>query len=287
MLKKITKLLRVPLFANAVPAAPKPDVSDPSGGCTENTPECQYLPGGWKPRETDRKGWDTAEIVRHYRRDWAPYAARLQTHGPVNFAPGDPNGASIVHQNTALVFGYALALAASGKTKISMLDWGGAVGHYYLLAKALVPGVEIDYHCKDMPTVVEYGQDLLPDANFYSDHSCLDRRYDFVLVSGSLQFTEDWQGLFADLAKATSGHILVTRSPVVEQSKSFVFAHRTDLYGYPAEFLAWCFNRMEFLTRAQELGLEPIREFLVGTGHSITDAPEQPVYYGFLFKKRN
>lgn len=288
MLKKIMRLFNISLFNKGFSPVYQPEnkILDPSSQPQENIPECEYLPEGWKGRENDRKGWDADEMVEHYRRNWQPFAARLLGSGPINFAPGDPNGSSLVYQNTALVFGYALALASFNKTKLSILDWGGAVGHYYLLAKALLPGVEIEYHCKDMPKVVEFGRGLLPDANFYSDNSCLDRGYDFVLVSGSLQYSEDWQGLFAALSKATSSYILVTRVPIVRNVQSFVFAHPTNLFGYRAEFLAWCWNREDILMYAQALDLELVREFLVDKGHQIKNAPEQPVYHGFLFKKR-
>lgn len=289
VLKKITKLFNFPLRAKGFSRISKPDNKLVAQSLVhqENTPECEYLPDGWKPRKTDRKGWDNDEMVEHYKKNWPPYMARLQGSGPIDFAPGDPNSSSLVHQNTTLVFGYAAALAASGKTKISVLDWGGAVGHYFLLTKALLPGVDIEYHCKDMLAVVAFARGLLPEVNFYSDDSCLNRRYDFVLVSGSLQFSEDWQKLFADLANATTNYILVTRIPIVENSPSFVFAHLTNLYGYEAEFLAWCWNRKDFLAYAQSLNLELVREFLVGSSQQIKGAPEQPVYYGFLFKQRN
>lgn len=289
MLNKIRKLFNVPPHIEDTSPVYEPadQVVPPSAAPQVIIPESEYLSNDWKPRETNRKGWDTNEMVEHYKKNWPPYVARLHGSEPIDFAPGDPNGSSLIHQNTTLVFGYAIALASSGKIKLSMLDWGGAVGHYFLLTKALLPGVEIEYHCKDMQKVVEFGRDLLPEANFYSDDSCLNRRYDFVLVSGSLQFSEDWQKLFADLTNATTDYILITRVPVVRNSPSFVFAHLTNLYGYEAEFPAWCWNRQEFLAYAQSLGLQPVREFLVGGGQPIKNAPEQPVYYGFLLKQKH
>ena len=49
------------------------------------------------------------------------------------------------------VFGYVLALAARTNRGLTVLDYGGNLGDYYWLAEALVPDVELDYHCKELP----------------------------------------------------------------------------------------------------------------------------------------
>jgi hypothetical protein len=61
-----------------------------------------------------------------------------------------------------MTYAYALSLSTRHKSSISMLDWGGAIGHYYLLSEKLVPDLEIDYHCKDVPVLAEYGRSLFP-----------------------------------------------------------------------------------------------------------------------------
>ena len=75
-----------------------------------------------------------------------------------------------------------------------MLDWGGGLGYYYFLARALLPdGVELDYHCKDMPLICEYGRQALPEITFWDDERCLEHDYDLVLASSSLQYSEAWE----------------------------------------------------------------------------------------------
>jgi putative methyltransferase (TIGR04325 family) len=166
-----------------------------------------------------------------------------------------------------------------------MLDWGGGIGHYYLLSQNLVPALEIDYHCKDVPVLAEHGRSLFPKAHFYTDETCLERKYDFVLVSGSFQYSQDWVSALKGLAQATGGYLFITRLPIAHQAPSFVIVQRPYQYGYNTEYLGWCLNRGEFLQCAQKLGLELIREFVVEPLPPIHRAPEQPEHWGFLFRK--
>jgi putative methyltransferase (TIGR04325 family) len=165
-----------------------------------------------------------------------------------------------------------------------MLDWGGGPGHYAVLARALVPGIELEYWSKDVPTLASLGRELLPDERFADDDSCLERRYDLVLASGSLQYAEDWQTMLARLAGATTGYLYVTRIPVALESESFVVLQRAYRYGYDTEYLGWVVNRAELLEVAREAGLELVREVLLPDYLAAEGAPEAPVdHRGFLF----
>src|SRR5205823_3014272 len=124
-------------------------------------------------------------------------------------------------QQTVLAFGYALALAARGKTRVSLLDWGGGPGHYAVLARALLPGAELDYHSRDLPQLVALGRELLPGDSFHADDSCLTRRYDLVAASSSIQYAQDWRTTLAGLAGATGGYLYVTRVPIALTAPSF------------------------------------------------------------------
>ena len=85
-----------------------------------------------------------------------------------------------------------------------ILDWGGGLGHYYLLAKTFLPeNFRLDYHCKDVPTIVHAGKELAPEINWYQDDSCLCRDYDLVMVSGSLQYCREWRHFLKQIRKAT------------------------------------------------------------------------------------
>src|SRR5262249_44788363 len=150
-------------------------------------------------------------------------------------------------QSLIVAFAYVLARAAHGRDRISLLDWGGGIGHYYAIARAVLPEIELDYHCRDLPLLAARGRALLPQARFHDDDSCLERRYDLVVASSSLQYGEDWRGTLAGLARATSDFLYVTRVPLAVQVPSFVVIQRAQRHGYGTEYLGWVLNRDELL----------------------------------------
>jgi len=188
-------------------------------------------------------------------------------------------------QNAVMAFGYSLALTAGGSRNLSMLDWGGGIGHFYLLARALLPQVDIEYHCKDVPLLSEYGATLFPEQHFCSDERCLDMVYDFVFAGASMHYTERWEVLLRRFGAATGRYLYVADLPTVLDAPSFVFVQRAYEYGYNTEYLSWCLNRTEFLRVAADSGLQLEREFVYGRQPRIQGAPEQNAYRGYLFRR--
>ncbi len=251
--------------------------------------EWEYIPEGWQAARTDPKikGWNVESVLEAYKAKWPSFVAGLNGSGPLGLSPEATSStqADLSFHNSIMSYGYALALATRHKRSIALLDWGGGIGHYYLISRTLIPDVAIDYSCKDLPLLAEYGQQLFPEARFFSDETCLDRQYDFVLASGSLQYSEDWVNALRGLAGATGGHLFVTRLPIVHHAPSYVFVQRPYQYDYDTEYLGWCLNRGVFLRQARDAGLVLVREFMLGDRHHTYRAPEQPEYRGFLFRR--
>lgn len=249
--------------------------------------EWEYMPNGWQEANIDPKikGWDVESVLEAYRSNWSNFLQTLEGNLPFGISPESSSDVRVnpSFHNLMMTYAYALALASRNKLSISMLDWGGGIGHYYLISQKLVVNLEIDYHCKDVPTLTKYGSELFPQAHFYIDETCLDRKYDFILASGSLQYSQDWATTLRRLSQATSGYLFVTRLPIVQNVPSYVMVQRPYQYGYDTEYLGWCLNRQEFLSIANSLGLTLIREFIVQESEFIHGAPEQPWYLGFLF----
>ena len=256
--------------------------------------EWEYVPEGWARRDADAavKGWDVEAIVEAYRRRWPSYLRALEGPAPLAIAhevtADEVATDDVAAHNTLVSYAYVLALAARGRERVSLLDWGGGIGHYYPLSRAVLPGVEIDYHCKDVPTLCEHGRELFPEARFCSDdESCLDRAYDLVLASGSLQYSEQWQETLRRLAGVADRFLYVTRLPVALAADSFVVVQRPYAYGYETEYLGWVVSRRELLEAAADAELEFVREFLLAAWFSARGAPEDPIgHRGFLFKPR-
>ncbi len=252
--------------------------------------EWAYMPDGWRSQlNPNVKGWNVESVLHAYEANWSSFVTSLEGSQPlgVTLTRPLPTHLDFLSHNTLVSYGYALAIASRRKTAISMLDWGGGIGHYYLISQALLPDLQIDYHCKDVPLLASKGQSLFPDTHYYADDTCLARQFDFVLASSSLQYSEGWTSVLAKLSHATGGYIFVTRLPIIHKADSFVAIQRPYRYGYGTEYLGWCFNRVEFLECAKTQGLELIREFIIGEQPAIRHAPEQCEYRGYLFRSQS
>lgn len=248
----------------------------------------EYIKDGWSyvNSHAEVRGWNVEEILGVQKKRWQKFKKSVEATGTLGLSNEFDVTQSIdlAQHNTLVSFGYVVALAARNKKKLSILDWGGGIGHYYVLAKSLVPNVEIEYHCKEVPALAQYGSELFPKQRFYSDDTCLDRTYDLVVASASLHYTEKWEGLLSSLARAAECYLFVTRLPTVLRTSSFVFLQRPYAFGYDTEYLGWCINRDHFLAEAKTMGLVLFREFLVAEQPYIFRAPEQCIYRGFLFR---
>jgi putative methyltransferase (TIGR04325 family) len=257
--------------------------------------EWEYVSEGWSSKDLRIKGWNVESIVETQKAKWPEFLRLVQGRGPANVAAplgvahegSLPSNNDYAAHNSMMAYAYAIALAARKKDRISLLDWGGGIGHYYIISKALLPEVTIDYHCKDLPLLCEGGRELLPEANFYeNEEECFARAYDFVLASSSLHYCEDWQRIAQRLALATRSYLYITRLPIIHRKASFVVVQRPYRYGYETEYLCWFLNREEFLTYISTLEMDLVREFLIQERPQVYEAPEQGEYRGFLFRPR-
>ncbi|MBV8395752.1 MAG: hypothetical protein JO064_05770 [Actinobacteria bacterium] len=250
-------------------------------------PEWEYVPEGWK---RPVGGWDGTAIVEAYRAKWPSFLAATAGSGPLGVNHEVPAGAPVPRddrdaQQNVLVFAYALLSAVRGRDTVSMLDWGGGPGHYAVLARALLPdGVELEYHSRDLAGLVALGREVLPGDGFDDTDACLERRYDLVVASSSLQYAPAWQEALVRLAGAAGQYLLVTRVPVALHAPSFVVLQRAYRYGYDTEYLGWVVSRDELVAVGEGTGLRLRREFVLPAWLSAVGAPEDPVEHrGFLF----
>jgi putative methyltransferase (TIGR04325 family) len=251
-------------------------------------PEWEWVPDGFAVRDPRIQGWNVESILQTQNAKWPRFVELIRGTGPLGVAHEAPSldNQDFGAHNTLMSYAYVLSLAARHRDDLTVLDWGSGVGHYYHISRALLPEVRLDYHCKDVPMLCQGGRELSPGATFHDRDDCLRRAYDLVLVSGSLQYSEDWKGIVARLATAARSYLYVTRLPVVRKAASFAVVQRPSPYGYRTEYLGWFLNREEFLGHLTELGMELRREFLIYERPHVSGAPEQCEYRGFLFLPR-
>lgn len=271
--------------ARVLPSALSDQAAEAPG--PDEQPEWEYVAEAW---EREAPGWEGGSVADAYFAKWPEWVDALSGPGPLGVhheaRVGEPIGRDdLAAHNMLLSFAYVLARAAHGRERLTVLDWGGGLGHYAKLARAVLPAVEFDWHCREVPSVAEVGSAVNPSVTFHTDDTCLDGVYDLVLVSASLQYEQEWARLLRRLASATRRFLLVTRLPVAAESDSFVVLQRAHAYGYATEYIGWVLSRREFLDEAAASGLELERELLLDAWLSAAGAPEDPIgHRGFLFR---
>jgi putative methyltransferase (TIGR04325 family) len=185
--------------------------------------------------------------------------------------------------NAHMTLAYVLARAAHGQVRLSVLDWGGGIGYYAMIAQSPLSEITIDYVIKELPGLAALVRELMPSVSFETDETrCFSKRYDLVIASSSLQYEEDWRGVLARLAAAARKFL--ARVPTAPTARSFVVVQRPQRYGYDTEYLSRVINRNELLSHAAVLNLTLEREFLAGGSARFRKAPDEPHGLGFLFR---
>lgn len=251
--------------------------------------EWEYLPDGWPHEVGNIEGWNDSSIAAAQEKHWPTLVDNLRGSGPlgVSHFPWRMTRENRADHNTMMSYGYVLARAARTKDTVSILDWGGGVGHYYLYSRALLPEIDLDYHCYDVPSLCRLGRKLSPDVRFHVDESELGRnQFDLVISSSSLHYFENWREMVRGLAGATREFLYIARLQTIHKAPSFVVTQRPYRAGYKTEYASWFLNRHELLNTAVESELELVREFVYAEEWYVRNAPEQGDCRGFLFRRR-
>jgi len=233
-----------------------------------------YAPEGWSTRlpagTTSQDYWNS--FIARERSACAALIARVQAREPMVTVDGDVKD---------FLFGYVLVLAVRGKQKVTVLDYGGNLGDYYWLGKALAPGVELEYHCKELPKVAEAGRQLSPAVTWHTDDACLAQPHDLVMFSSSLQCLPEWQDILRRAAQSARGYLFLSDVPTVRDVPSYVVTQRSG----GMTNLQYQLNRSEIVDTVERAGLRLVREFAMGAHPPVANAPEQPSCVGLLFQR--
>lgn len=250
--------------------------------------EWVYCPEGWALAKASAKGWNVAAVANTQRGKWQAFLQLTSGAGPLGISHENPTPQRVAFQahHTIAIFAFVLTLAARKKDRLSLLDWGSGIGHYYILSRRILPELDLAYYGKDIPVLCAAGRAVLPNVSFFErDEAVTARSYDLVIVSGSLQYSEDWKSTIRMLASCTDAYLYVSRLPVVHHAKSFVVMQRAYAHNYETEYIGWFINREEFLAYMTSLELELVREFIIQEHAFVSRAPEQATEQGFLYRK--
>ena len=113
----------------------------------------------------------------------------------------------------------ALSLVARGNRPISVVEFGGACGAAFLEADRFLPGLADSWTIIETPAMTNKGRSVFETdrLRFYSDLNDAEiDRADLVMMSGSLQFTDDPPALLGTLIERfVPGAIYISRTPLV------------------------------------------------------------------------
>lgn len=244
-----------------------------------------FAPRGWQTELKPESDAVREAFLAHERRQWLgvwePFIRQLAGNGPASHFADACGHQPIDEHNGWMTFAYVLALCARRKSSLRILDYGSNLGYFCWAAQALLPGVALDYHCRDLPDIVREGRKFTPQATWHADDSCLDQQYDLLVFSSVLQYVKDWRQLVARAGKSADPYVFVAQTPVVERVPSFVSIQRQE----GTAVLYQAINKSELKKAFSDAGLQPAREFLEGGHYPIDNAPEQPSYYACLLRR--
>lgn len=296
-LKAVAKLLLpggVVVAARWLRARTKAKIVGPASGAeTTRDASPPQPPAEWEAMPntpelwTETDGWAHQSIADVQRAKWPAFVESIASPRPLGLSHEAPPDAPIdVNvQNMVLTFTHVLGLVAGATGRLSILDWGGGVGHYAAYAHTMRPDLDVDYTICDLPPLMAAGRDLCHLAQFVDRPEALRARYDLVFASSSIQYERNLYDLIRELCAASKQYLFVTRSPFVEEHDDFVVVQRPYMHGYQTEYAAWFINRHRFISFVEENGFRLEREFLLAERPFVPNAPEQCRYCGFLFKR--
>jgi putative methyltransferase (TIGR04325 family) len=246
-------------------------------------PEWEYVGPAWP--DEGGPGWTHRTVAETQRAKWSQFVSMARTPGPLGIAHEAVRLSrdDIVAHNSVMSYGYVLSRASRLQNPLRVLDWGSGQGHYYVFARQLVPDIQLQYTCVDLPAFREGVEALLPEVTFLPSPAQLaPRSYDLVMASTSLQYDRDWRALVARLFAASDKYLYITGLPLLENGSSYVSMQRPSRYGYETIYLNWCLARAEFEDHVANLGGRIEREFVVSDEIPIARASVRPRYRGFL-----
>ncbi|HEX6164520.1 MAG TPA: hypothetical protein VFZ31_14215 [Vicinamibacterales bacterium] len=180
-----------------------------------------------------------------------------------------------------VTFAEVIAVASRGRERMTVLDVGGNLGDYYWIARSRHPGVELDFHCLELPAVAAAGRRINPAVTFHTGEDVLDRQFDLIMFSSALQCMQHWQSMLARAARSADRYVFLSDVPTLSSAKSFVIAQHHD--GHVN--LHHQFNRGELLEAIAGMGLKVLREFDMGPHPRVRNAPEQSICTGWLLQR--
>src|SRR6266487_3148023 len=152
-IKRIAVLLLPPLLTNLLRRIIRPSTSpnrtlvqEIKGAVRPAPPEWEAVP---ETRWIATNGWLHPSIVDTQVAKWPSFVQSVERPNPLGVAheaqPG--RAVDVSSHNIIMTFGYVLGrvIATQASAPVRVLDWGGGIGHYALMARELYPETTVRY----------------------------------------------------------------------------------------------------------------------------------------------
>lgn len=135
--------------------------------------------------------------------------------------------------------------------KLSVLDFGGALGSLYFQHKNILSDIPNMKWCVvEQGHFVEFGKKELEDKILkfeYDIHSAIDLyQPNFILISSVLQYLEQPYSILNALLDAQIPYVFIDRTPLMPIEKDRIVKQIVPAYIYKASYPAWIFSKAGF-----------------------------------------
>lgn len=174
-------------------------------------------------------------------------------------------------------------IALEQNNKLSVLDFGGALGSHYYQNKEFLKPIHIErWTVVEQPAYVNLGNEQIADDTLNFVYRIEDvKNANVLLSSGTLQYMEDPYSTAKEFIEAGTEYILLDRIQLNAENRDRLTLQIVPPEIYDAKYPSWFLNEDKLLSIFKE------KYNLILDFDSTIDQANIPSYYkGFLFKKR-
>lgn len=232
----------------------------------------------WAAAQSHASGYDSGEIFQRVRD-----AALKVWRGEAIF---ERDAVCFYHEEYRWEVLACLALgAAQCAGRLSVLDFGGALGSFYFQhRKFLLELKEVHWGVVEQKHLVECGRNEFEDGllRFYSsiDECVKNVPVNVIFLSSVLQYLENPYDVLAKLGEQNANYIIVDRTPFIESEIDKIVIHRVPQSIFPATLPMRIFSEKVFDGEMNQLGYTRLTNFPCAEG-----IIGEIKFNGFLYKR--
>lgn len=235
----------------------------------------------WKEAANVATGYDEESIVR---RIWE--ATQKVINHEANF---ERDGVCFQEAEYNFVLLTIFGVCAQAYDAISIVDFGGALGSEYWRNKDMLQKYAVNYRWNviEQKNYVNIGKEYIEDKRlkFYDEIHEIKEDIHLVILSGVLQYLQNYKKILQDIIECMPRYILIDRQPVSKKERICVQYVGENIYkaSYPARILEE--KELQKILEKEYVMLTCFESW-ADKGKFYVDGVEFQ-YKGYLFERRN